>query len=208
MNGDLKVGSLEETVTVSGSSPIVDVQNVRTQQTMTQSQLQGIPTARSYVGMAALTLGASGGGGYTGTSGNRDVGGNQGEGVNSLSIHGSRQDGGLNIEGMRANSLTGQGFNRRFFQNQDAVQEQIAETGGQSAETETGGVSVNVIIREGGNQFHGLSEAEYTGINFATGCRRATSRTIGLCLRVDRRRQQRTVHLLGRGWHRRAAQER
>src|SRR5258706_13695351 len=109
INADMKIGSLEETVTVTGASPVVDVQNVRTQQTITQEQLNMIPTARSYVGMAAITLGASGGGSYTGTSGNRDVGGNNGEGGDSLSIYGSRPDGGVNIEGMRANSLTGQG---------------------------------------------------------------------------------------------------
>jgi len=66
VNADLKVGALEETVTVTGASPVVDVQNVRTQQTMTQELLSTVPTAKSYVGMAALTLGVSGGGGFFG----------------------------------------------------------------------------------------------------------------------------------------------
>jgi hypothetical protein len=167
VSGDLKVGSLEETVTVTGSSPIVDVQNVRQQQVLTQTQLQTIPTPRTYLGMTALTLGASGGGSYTGTAGNRDVGGSNGDGVSSMSIHGSRTDGAYNIEGMRTNSMTGNGQSRRFRDNPDAMQESVAETGGQTAEMEAGGVSVNVIVREGGNSFHGLAEGEYAGTKLA-----------------------------------------
>src|SRR2546427_1120650 len=45
VNAELKVGALEETVTVTGASPVVDVQNVRTQQTMTQELLSIVPTA-------------------------------------------------------------------------------------------------------------------------------------------------------------------
>jgi len=163
VNAELKVGALEETVTVTGASPVVDVQNVRTQQTMTQELLSIVPTAKSYVGMAALTVGVSGGGGFFGSSGDRDVGGNNHEGVYSMTIHGSRIDGGYSIEGMRANSMTAMGTSRRFYLNQNATQEIVAETGGQSAETETSGVSVNVVLREGGNSFHGMAESEYTG---------------------------------------------
>src|SRR5262245_5682269 len=163
VNADLKVGALEETVTVTGASPVVDVQNVRTQNVLTQALVNELPTAKTFVALAALTLGASGGGGGTGTSGNRDVGGNNGEGTSALSIHGSRPDGGYNLEGVRANSLSINGSTRRYFTNADAVQEIVAETSGQSAETETGGVSQNIIFREGGNTFHGLGEGEYTG---------------------------------------------
>src|SRR5262245_35529073 len=66
VNADLTVGALDETVTVTGASPVVDVQNVRTQQTFTQELLNTVPTAKSYLGMNALTLGATGGGGSTG----------------------------------------------------------------------------------------------------------------------------------------------
>jgi hypothetical protein len=163
VNAELKVGSLQETVTVTGASPIVDVQNVRTENVLSQEVVNALPTAKTFVALAALTLGASGGGGGTGTSGNRDVGGNNGEGTSALSIHGSRPDGGYNLEGVRANSLSVNGSTRRYFFNTDAVQEVVAETSGQSAETETGGVSQNVIFREGGNVFHGLGEGEYTG---------------------------------------------
>src|SRR5262249_21572362 len=94
VNADLKVGAVEETVTVSGATPVVDVQNVRSNQTFTEQMLSAVPASRTYVGVLALTLGAVGGTvRFFSTSGDRDVGGTSIEGVNSMAIHGSRADG-------------------------------------------------------------------------------------------------------------------
>src|SRR6185436_4745792 len=38
-NADMKIGALEETVTVSGASPVVDIQNVRTQTVLSRAVL-------------------------------------------------------------------------------------------------------------------------------------------------------------------------
>src|SRR5262249_43158853 len=54
----LRLGSLEETITVSGASPAVDVQNVRTQNVLTREVLDVLPTARTIQGYAAVTVGA------------------------------------------------------------------------------------------------------------------------------------------------------
>ncbi|MEQ1898678.1 MAG: carboxypeptidase regulatory-like domain-containing protein [Vicinamibacterales bacterium] len=159
---EMRVGGVEETVTVTGATPIVDVQNVRAQNVISAQVMNDVPTARNFIGMTALTLGASGGGGFTGPSGNRDVGGNNGEGVTAPQIHGSRSDGAMNIEGMKTNSLSATGASRRFHPNQLAIQESVLETGSQTAETETGGVSTNLILREGSNSIKGLGDFEYT----------------------------------------------
>src|SRR5262245_34987176 len=47
INADLRVGSLEETVTVSGQSPVVDVQNVSQLQVLTRELMDNIPSARN-----------------------------------------------------------------------------------------------------------------------------------------------------------------
>src|SRR5688500_8438354 len=60
VDGDLKVGGVEETIVVTGAAPVVDVQNVRTQNVLSREELDTLPTARSMQSMAALTLGASG----------------------------------------------------------------------------------------------------------------------------------------------------
>src|SRR6476469_8163349 len=47
INADLKVGGLEETITVTGESPIVDTQSIRRQTTLDHEILTTAPTARS-----------------------------------------------------------------------------------------------------------------------------------------------------------------
>ncbi len=58
VNAELKVGSLEETITVSGATPIVDVQSVRRQTTLSNETLTTIPTARSWAPAGASTKAA------------------------------------------------------------------------------------------------------------------------------------------------------
>src|SRR4029079_6833521 len=58
VNGDLQVGSVEETITVTGASPVVDVQNVRSQSVLTREVLDALPTSKTTYALASLTLGA------------------------------------------------------------------------------------------------------------------------------------------------------
>src|SRR5688500_8544134 len=46
VNGDLKVGALEETITVTGETPVVDVQSARVQQTVSKDILAAIPSSQ------------------------------------------------------------------------------------------------------------------------------------------------------------------
>ena len=57
INADMKVGALEESVTVTGASPIVDVQNTQRTQVLNRELLDSLPTARNYSGLAALMPG-------------------------------------------------------------------------------------------------------------------------------------------------------
>ena len=45
VNGDLKVGALEETITVSGASPLVDVQSLTRQTVCTREILDALPAS-------------------------------------------------------------------------------------------------------------------------------------------------------------------
>ena len=165
VHAELGVGAVEETVTVTGASPVVDVQNVRVQETFNRELLEAVPTSKSFMGMQALTLGANGGGAsYFSQNADRDVGGSNHEGILALKIHGSRAEGGWSIEGMRGNSISSTGTARRYMVNNNAIQEVAAETGARQAEAETGGIGANFILREGGNIFTGMFESEYTGV--------------------------------------------
>ena len=58
VNADLKVGSVsEETITVSGETPIVDVQSVRRQTTLSNEMLTTVPNARSWAAIAVAVSG-------------------------------------------------------------------------------------------------------------------------------------------------------
>src|SRR3989442_4395329 len=142
VNADLKVGTLEETVTVSGQAPVVDTQNVRQQTTIARDTLDAIPTTKRLGQYATIIPGAT----YANAT-FQDVGGNQGEG-GQFGIHGQRtSDQGTNIEGMNQNQQAGGvlSFNSQTFQ------EVVVETSGASAEAGSGGVQVNIIPKDGGN---------------------------------------------------------
>src|SRR5438132_1120680 len=73
------------------ASPVVDIQNVRSQNVLSQQLLDALPAAKTMQGFANLTLGAMALGQSQGAP-VADVGGSKGETTNSLTIHGMRTD--------------------------------------------------------------------------------------------------------------------
>lgn len=149
VNAKLGVGGLEETLTVSGASPLVDVQNVNTQQTLSRQILDTVPTGKTWAGYAALTVGLQ-------ASVRGDVGGSKGDVYAYVSINGSRStDGAAQVDGLSINDQTQSsgGTSKHFIINQSAIQEVVIATAGSSAEQQTGGVIANNVPRDGGNRF-------------------------------------------------------
>jgi hypothetical protein len=151
VNADLRVGTVEETITVTGAASTVDVQNVMTQTVLSQNLLDSLPTSKTIRGYAPLIPGASVG------AAAQDVGGSQGEPVGGIAIHGNRAgDMIYTVNGMRPGNLMGSGGGQRTYSvNAGAAQEITFQTGGISAESETGGIQMNVVPKEGGNSFSG-----------------------------------------------------
>ena len=150
VNADMRVGSLEETITVSGQASVVDVQNVTQQNVMTRDVLNAIPAGMKSTGqIGALIPGV--------TSTSQDVGGTAFSAV-GLAVHGSRlNEQAALYDGMNFNN--GQGRGGQFIAivtNDATVQEMAIETAGLSAESETSGVRINLVPRDGGNSFRGL----------------------------------------------------
>ena len=97
VNAEVAVGSVEETVTVSGASPVVDVQNVRNQAVLQRELLDTLPTNKSMHGFAALTVGLT----STASFGKYDVGGNKTDSYGFVTIHGlDANDGRMLYNGM------------------------------------------------------------------------------------------------------------
>ena len=156
-NAELAVGGLEETITVSGASPLVDIQNSRAQEVFGREFIDSVPRGKGYGGLQSITVGAIGSN-ITPTGG-RDVGGSRGDGYSgAMQIHGTA-DGKLSIDGAPT-SFRG-GRMTLFHINNTTIQEIVVDTGGNTAETQYGGSSVRVLTKDGGNTFSGSFLGEY-----------------------------------------------
>jgi hypothetical protein len=165
VNADLKVGALEETITVTGETPIVDVQSARTQQIIDRDVISAIPTSRNINGIQNLIPGmsAAGGVGVIGNS-NTDsgnIGGTMQGGA--AYIHGGRpSDSRVYADGINMGWAGGPGGGGNMPQ-VAASQEVVLTIAGGLADAETAGVVVNVIPRDGANTFSG--QFNFSGSN-------------------------------------------
>ena len=86
---ELRVGAIEETVTVSGQSPLVDVQNTNQNRTLSTTLIENLPTSKQVFQMAVLVPGVTMVGNGSGAVFSQDVGGSVGDKLPMLSVHGS-----------------------------------------------------------------------------------------------------------------------
>ena len=158
LNAELKVGGLEETITVTGESPVVDVQTAKQQRTLDLDLLQSVPTARGYAGVMLLipSMVVSGGGNANVqlTPGMIVFGGRGGRG----------NEGQSQIDGLGTGAAINGGGVSGYGQLETA-QEVVMTTAGGLGEAEQGGPIVNFIPKTGGNTFQ--NHAYYSGMTGA-----------------------------------------
>src|SRR5712671_5286897 len=153
IDAELKVGSLEETLTVTGQSPVVDVQSTSQTKVVSGEMLYALPMTKEMGGFAKLTVGAR----INATA--QDVGGNIDPMNGYTVIHGGHfADNRALLDGMQFN---GEGQGRGFYFNPAAASEVSVQLGGQTAEFENGGMQANLVPKDGGNRFSGLISANY-----------------------------------------------
>jgi len=147
INVEMRVGAVAENVTVTGESPVVDVQTSTRREVVTQQQLESIPTGRSFVLMANTVPSVSTGGFDVGGSNAMWVGG-------SLLVHGSiTNDSRTLIDGMVVDAMFGGGQCSCVYDNEAQTQEMAVQVTGGAAENQLSGVLVNRIPRTGGNNY-------------------------------------------------------
>jgi hypothetical protein len=164
VDAELALSQLEETITVSGATPLVDVQSATQQRTVSKEVLDTVPTAKSVLGIAALIPAV------VEPPNAQDVGGSKGERSVRITVHGGKTfDSRLLQDGMRYNALTPgigslEGTGRGYYVNPLAVQEVVVDLGTMgSAVYSLGGAQVNSIPRDGGNRFTGSFFVAGTG---------------------------------------------
>jgi Carboxypeptidase regulatory-like domain/TonB-dependent Receptor Plug Domain len=159
VNAELRVGAVEETVTVTAESPLIDTQSVTQRKSLTHDLIDALPTGRSFQNLSVLVPGV------TIALGSQDVGGTGGDRYQTLSVHGSRSDQmPLVMNGMPFNNMnnTGGGYNTTLVVNTGTVQEMAVTTSGLAAEARSSGVLTNIIPKEGGNTYRGYFFGNFT----------------------------------------------
>src|SRR5580704_5730420 len=158
INAELRVGTLSETVTVSGETPLVDVRSVAKVAVISSETLTALPTSKSIGSMLAFVPGA-----VSPTNG-VDTGGTKGEQSVRISVFGANpNDMRQMTNGMQYTNLNGDGGGRLYFVNPITVQEDVIDLGAAgSAQYQFAGAVVNTIPREGGNQLSGSAFGVYT----------------------------------------------
>ena len=147
INAELKVGALEESVTVTGQSPVVDVQSTARTTVLSRDVLDTIPTGRTIQSVGQLVVGV--------TLNVPDVGGSRAMQQTYMSVHGlSSSQVVTQVDGMMVNGLDGDGAVQNYFNNMMS-QEMSYQTAGAATDVSGGGVRLNMIPKEGGNRFSG-----------------------------------------------------
>ena len=148
VDAQMSVGALEESVTVSGASPLVDTQNVRKQLVATSDLLSALPTSSKQIyTLVTLTPG------YTGVT---DVGGQYL--FEAGAYHGKRGTK-VSFNGMGVENSSG---NSSYQINAATVDEMVLQTSGISAEVNADGPVMNVVPKQGGNTFQTILSGLYS----------------------------------------------
>jgi hypothetical protein len=149
INADMKVGAVEETVTVTGATPIVDVQNVRRQTTLSNDVLTTVPTARSWASTALLIPGITVQAGVT-----PDV-----QITPQMTVFGGAggrsNEGRMQVDGLNTGAALNGGGVSTYVADISNAQEVVTTTSGGLGEAEVGGPTLSIVPKSGGNTFKG-----------------------------------------------------
>jgi hypothetical protein len=147
VNATLGVSTVQETVTVTGQSPVVDVKQTGTKQTFTNELLQEIPSARDPWVILQQTAGIA--------MDRENIGGNMsGQQSNYVSRGGNPTNNKWSLDGVDITDMSATGASPYYY-DFDAFEEMTISTGGVDVTQQTGGVGVNLVTKSGTDKFRG-----------------------------------------------------
>jgi hypothetical protein len=163
VNAELRLGALEETVTVTGTSPIVDVQSTAKTQVLSREMLDALPSGRTAGSFGQLIPGV--------TIGTPDVGGSRAMQQAAYNLRGNTaKETTVMLDGIQLNGMCGDGSTQAYT-NTQSYEEIVFQTSGAGADVSSPGVRQNMIPRQGGNEFHG----SFAGVGSRPGWQSADS---------------------------------
>ena len=144
VNAELAVATLQETVTVTGDSPVIDTSATRVQQNFKLEQLNSIPNGRDMWALLAATPGV--------VMSRIDVGGNRAGTQTGYTAYGLNGQVRVSVEGINTTEGTG---GAGFYFDYGSFEEVFLGVAGQGAEAATPGVQSKFLGKSGGNRFSG-----------------------------------------------------
>ncbi len=146
--------AVEDVITVTAESPLLDEKSIRAGNTVSQTELARIPTARDPWAVLQSTPGV--------LTDRINVGGNEsgqqsqytGPGVGGAQAVWA-------LDGMVITDMTATGSSPGYF-DFDAFEEMQVTTGGSDASIATGGVVLNMVTKRGTNEWQGSARYFYT----------------------------------------------
>jgi hypothetical protein len=152
VDATMNVGALEESITVSGEAPVVDVTQVSRTQVLNSQALESIVNSGSIWTQGALLSGVQ----MTGV----DVGGSQYSSDLQLAAHGASSIHSLYmVDGLPVQNIQSDGGDSSNYYAEVSNLEVTIGTSGATAESSVGGLRMNRIPRDGGNAFSGTAYA-------------------------------------------------
>jgi hypothetical protein len=146
INAELRVGGLQETITVSGEAPIVDVQSTSRNQTLSADVLSTVPATRGYNALVFLVPSVTGGSNQVDLSPLMRI----------FYSHGGRaNEGRVQVDGLSVGAALNGGGVSLYVPDTTNTQEMTLNLSGGLGEAETGGAVANIIPKSGGNAFAG-----------------------------------------------------
>jgi len=148
VDAELRVGGVSETVTVTGESPVVDVVSTKRELTLDNETIRSLPSVRSYSYLLTTVPGLQ--------TNNNNV--NTGPVFAIFPIHGGRGvESRLTVDGLNVSNPPGGNQPPNFVADIGNAQEVTMITSGGLGESETAGLTMNIVPKQGGNHVSGLA---------------------------------------------------
>ena len=169
VNAELRIGSVQETITVTAESPVVDLQSARREQVLKSDVLTTMPGVRNWNTMVILVPGMA--------TDRNDV--LTGPTDSLFSMHGGPStEGRINLGGMQIGNGAGGGGQSNFLADIGNAEEVTFITSGALGEAEVGGPTMNIVPKVGGNSYKGSffvngANSALQGSNYTTALKNA-----------------------------------
>jgi hypothetical protein len=159
VDAEMKLASLQETVTVSGQSPTIDVENTKVGARLDHEILQAVPTSRTIFGATTVLPGM--------TMGRQDPGGLNAATSTGMVSHGA---GNYNLNYYGVTADTPQNYGSMYYMDFGSAEEISVDTAAMGAEVGGGGgANINIIPKSGGNNLKGDVFYSVTGKGYWSG---------------------------------------